>query len=256
MKVSILAGGKGERLGRAFGARAKAMIDIGEAPVIVHLMRHFRRHGHRDFLVALGHRGEDIKRYFHDRFALAGDLSLDFAAGRIERRAPPEFDWRLQLIETGAETETGGRVRRLREYIGDETFILAWCDGISDVDLGALIAFHQDHGKLATVTAVRRPARFGILSLDGGKVAAFAEKPETDAPWINGAFFVLEPAIFNYIAGDATRWEQDCLVRLAAEGELMAYRHDGYWRCMDTPADVAALRRDRAERRGPWNGPG
>ena len=230
MKVAILAGGKGSRLGRNEGV-PKPLVDIDGRPLIWHIMMHYAHHGFRDFVIALGHGGEAIRAFF-------------------DRESPP--DWAVRLVDTGGGTMSGGRIKRLQSYLDDETFMLTWSDGVSDIDLGKLAAFHRAHGRLATVTAVTPPPRFGRLDLDGDRVAAFVEKPPGSEGWISGAFFVLEPGIFRYIAGDSTVWERKPLERLAGDGELMAYRHTGFWACVDTPADLANLREawDRGDR--PW----
>jgi glucose-1-phosphate cytidylyltransferase len=257
VKVAILAGGLGSRMGAETEIRPKPMVEIGGRPILWHIMRHYARYGHRDFVVALGHRGDVIRRWATDFATLAGGhLRID-----VDRRAVDHIatandtttrGWRIELRETGPGTETGGRILRLRDAIGHERFMLTWGDGVSDIDLHALLAFHAAHGRLATVTAVRPPPRFGHLALDGARVAGFEEKPDDAEGWINGAFFVLEPGIFDLIEDDTTRFEQGPLQRLAALGELMAFRHDGFWQCMDTPRDRALLEAMWASGRAPW----
>lgn len=235
MKVAILAGGKGTRLAEETEVRPKPMVTIGGRPILWHILMHYGHYGHRDFYVALGYKGEVIKRYMVDYSSLHGDLSINLGSGKVTSHGNGHVhDWNVHLIETGEETQTGGRIKRLAPHIGNETFMLTWGDGVSDVDLDKLLAFHRSHGRLATVTAVRPPARYGRLDLEGERVAHFAEKPQLSEGWINGAFFVLEPAIFDYIDGDQTSWEKEPLERLAREGQLMAYRHDSFWQCMDT----------------------
>lgn len=257
MKVAILAGGLGSRMGEETERRPKPMVEIGGRPVLWHIMRHYARFGHRDFVVALGHRGEVIRRWATE-LATLGPAHLRVDLDRRAVEPIPDGDdattrgWRIELRDTGQGTETGGRIRRLRDAIGRERFMLTWGDGLADVDLHALLAFHETHGRLATVTAVRPPARFGHLALDGARVAAFEEKPARAEGWINGAFFVLEPAVFDVIEDDATRFEHGPLQRLAQEGELMAFRHEGFWHGMDTPRDRAALEAMWASGRAPW----
>jgi glucose-1-phosphate cytidylyltransferase len=235
MKVAILAGGKGTRLAEETELRPKPMVTIGGRPILWHIMMHYGYYGHRDFYVALGYKGEVIKRYMVDYCSLHGDISVNLGSGQVTSRGNGHnHDWNIHLIDTCEDTQTGGRIKRLAPHIGNETFMLTWGDGVSNVDLNKLLAFHRAHGRLATVTAVRPPARYGRLDLEGDRVAHFAEKPQLSEGWINGAFFVLEPAVFDYIDGDQTSWEKEPLERLAQEGQLMAYRHDSFWQCMDT----------------------
>lgn len=236
MKVLILAGGKGTRLVEETDIRPKPMVSIGGRPILWHIMMHYAHYGHKDFYVALGYKGEVIKRYMVDYSSLHGDLTVELGTGRIinHSNGGHSHDWDVHLIETGDDTQTGGRIKRLESYIGKETCMLTWGDGVSDIDLNKLLSFHRSHGCLATVTAVRPPARYGRLDLEGDQVVRFAEKPQLSEGWINGAFFVLEPSVFDYIEGDQTVWEKEPLERLAADGQLMAYRHDSFWQCMDT----------------------
>lgn len=254
MKVAILAGGFGTRLGEETELRPKPMVEIGGRPILLHIMDHYRRFGHRDFHVALGHRGEYIKRYMTQFSDLQGDLSIDFASGRIDRRHHQPLDWRVNLHETGGETLTGGRILRMRPHLEEEPFMLTWGDGLSDIDLDALLDFHRSHGRLATVTAVRPPARFGHLEIaDNGRITEFSEKPQAAEGWINGAFFVLEPGIFDYIDRDAdAMWEHGPMRNLAQDGELMAYRHGGFWQCMDTRRDRQILEDLWSSGTPPW----
>jgi glucose-1-phosphate cytidylyltransferase len=208
-------------------------------------MKHYSHHGFNDFVIGLGYKGEVIKRYMVEYASLHSDLSVSLRDGRVARNgngngSEPE-DWNIDLIETGQETATGGRIKRLAPHMGDGTFMLTWGDGVSNVDLDALLAFHRGHGKLATLTAVRPPARFGHLELDGDRIGEFSEKPQIGEGWINGAFFVLEPGIFDYIDGDPTQWEREPLERLARDNQLMAYRHNDFWQCMDTIRDKKLL---------------
>jgi glucose-1-phosphate cytidylyltransferase len=223
------------------------MVEIGGRPMLWHIMRHYSYFGFDDFVVALGYKGEYIKRFFADYFSTNQSLRIDLATGDVTphdgHRNGDHEKWRIELIDTGRWTNTGGRIKRLQPFLDDSTFMLTWGDGVSNVDIGRLIKFHRSHGKLATVTAVRPPARFGKLELVGDNVASFSEKPQLDEGWINGAFFVLEPQIFDYIEDDQTQWEHEPMERLAGEGELVAYRHDGFWQCMDTLRDKKMLQK-------------
>lgn len=242
MKVAILAGGKGTRLAEETVTRPKPMVEIGGEPILVHIMRIYARYGFNEFVIALGYKGNLIKRYFADYTTLAGDLTFHTAsAGPPVRQTAEVPDWTVSLVETGDETLTGGRLQRLKPWLGDGTFLLTWGDGVSDIDIGKLIDFHRSHGKLATVTAVRPPARYGHMRFDGNKVTAFEEKPQTAEGWINGAFFVLEPEVLDYIGGDMVMFEHAPLRNLATDGQLMAYFHDGFWLTMDTLRDKYVL---------------
>ena len=244
MKVAILAGGHGTRLAEETQIRPKPMVEIGGAPILWHIMKHYSYFGHDQFAIGLGYKGEYIKKYFADYAALSGNLTVRLGHDDRNGIRPHEIEhppWTIDLIETGAETLTGGRVKRLAPYLGNETFMLTWGDGVSDVDLDELVAFHRSHGRLATVTAVRPPARYGHMKFDGNAVTKFSEKPQTAEGWINGAFFVLEPEVFDYIDGDNVMFEHAPLERLAQDGQLMAYKHTGFWACMDTLRDKTKL---------------
>jgi glucose-1-phosphate cytidylyltransferase len=234
LKVAILAGGAGTRLAEETDVRPKPMVEIGGKPILWHIMKHYAHFGHRDFVVALGYKGDYIKRWMQEYAMLGGSMTVRMQTGEIVRHDPEAVDWNVDLVETGASTLTGGRVKRLQRWLGDSTFMLTWGDGVSNVDLTKLLAFHRAHGKLATVTAVRPPARYGYMEFDKDRVAKFAEKPQTAEGWINGAFFVLEPKVLDYIDGDETMFEHAPMERLAADGQLMAYKHDSFWQCMDT----------------------
>lgn len=240
-KVAILAGGVGTRLVEETAVRPKPMVEIGGRPILWHIMKHYSYYGFNEFVIALGYKGEDIKKYMVDYCSLHSDLTVKTASGDVLRHGNDHPDWTVDLVDTGMATLTGGRIKRLGPYLGNETFMLTWGDGVADVDLKALLAFHRSHGKLATVTAVRPPARFGHLQFKGDQVAEFSEKPQTAEGWINGAFFVLEPAVLDYIDGDQTPWERAPLEGLARDGQLTAYRHDGFWQCMDTLRDKKLL---------------
>jgi glucose-1-phosphate cytidylyltransferase len=252
MKVMILAGGLGSRLAEETTIRPKPMVEIGGLPILWHIMSHYASFGHDEFVIALGYKGEEVKRYFADRCSLIGDLSINLGKGNVESRGGRRPDWSVELIETGAETQTGGRIKRLQPYSGGGTFMLTWGDGVSDIDITKLIEFHKKHGKLCTMTAVRPPARFGHMEMDGDAIVEFSEKPQTGEGWINGAFFVCEPAVFDYIDGDTTPWEREPLERLAKDGQLMAYRHESFWQCMDTLRDKQHLQALWDSGQAPW----
>ncbi len=252
MKTVILAGGLGTRLAEETDLRPKPMVEIGDRPILWHVMKHFRRYGHREFLVALGYRGEVVKRFFLDEHSLAGYMTIDVAAGHVEQRPVGREDWIVHLVDTGEGTNTGGRIKRLGERIGAETFFATYGDGVSNVDLAALLRFHRAHGLLATVTAVRPPARFGSLAFDGDLVREFTEKPQIGEGWINGGFFVLEPQVLDAIDGDASSLELDALERLARYRQLAAFRHEGFWQCMDTLRDKRLLERLWSSGSAPW----
>ena len=252
MKVVILAGGLGTRLQEETVARPKPMVEIGGRPILWHIMHIYAAHGFREFVVALGYRAEVVRSYFLHYHYVGRNFSINLADGTTRMHGGDVEDWLVHLVYTGADTQTGGRIRRLRDWVGSEPFLLTYGDGVADVDLGELVAFHRAHGRLATVTAVRPPSRFGGLGLDGDAVAHFEEKPQLGEGWINGGFFVLEPQVLDYIDGDATLWEREPLERLAAEGELRAFRHEGFWQPMDTLRDVRQLESLWASGTAPW----
>lgn len=250
--VGILAGGMGTRLSEETEIRPKPMVEIGGMPILWHIMRHYAHHGFNEFAVALGYKGEYIKKYMSDYASLSGTITVDFRSGRVAARHRDKQDWTVHLVETGLHTMTGGRIKRLAPYLAQNTCMLTWGDGVCDINLRELLRFHRAHGKLATVTAVRPPARFGRLELDGDCVVDFSEKPQLGEGWINGAFFVLEPAAFDYIEGDQTQWEKEPMENLARDGQLMAYRHSGFWQCMDTLRDKYLLERLWQQGDAPW----
>jgi glucose-1-phosphate cytidylyltransferase len=252
MKVVLLAGGRGTRIAEETATRPKPMVEIGGKPLLWHIMGIYGGHGYNEFLVACGYRGELIKEYFHNIFIHSNDYVVDLKDGSLKVLATSGPDWRVGVIDTGLETQTGGRVRRLRSWIGDERFMVTYGDGLGDVDVRALVAFHMEHGRLATVTAVHPPARFGALTLAGDAVQEFAEKPQTVEGWINGGFFVFEPAIFDYLEGDQTVLEREVLEQLARAGQLMAYRHRGFWQPMDTLREKTLLENLWASGNAPW----
>jgi glucose-1-phosphate cytidylyltransferase len=253
VKVAILAGGLGSRLQEETEIKPKPMVEIGGRPILWHIMKIYAHHGFDDFLIALGYKGDYIKRWMLEYSSIQGDLTVSLKDGQIQVLQGEREDWTVSLVDTGVATMTGGRIKRLAPYVGSETFMVTWGDGVADLDVPKLLEFHRAHGKLATVTAVRPPARFGELTLDGdGRVTRFAEKPQLTEGWINGAFFVLEPDVFEYIDDDMTQWEREPLERLAAEGQLMAYRHESFWQCMDTLRDKVLLEQLWARPQPPW----
>jgi glucose-1-phosphate cytidylyltransferase len=252
-KVVLLAGGLGTRLAEETEVKPKPMVEIGDEPILCHVMRHYAQHGFKEFIVALGFRGEVIKRYFHDYHRLSGSMTIDLGRGELQRHDKGPEDWVIHLQDTGLHTMTGGRLKRLEPYLKDATFMLTYGDGLSDIDLRQLLAFHRKHGRIATVTAVRPPSRFGGLVFDGDLVAEFTEKPQIGEGWINGGFMVFEPGVFQYLdRGDQTILEADALERLAADGQLAAYRHEKFWQCMDTLREKRYLETLWAEGKAPW----
>jgi len=253
MKVVILCGGLGTRLSEETQVRPKPMVEVGGRPILWHIMSVYERSGLRDFVLALGYKGEVIKDYFLNYHPRQSDITVRLKTGAVEYSNPTVEDWSVSLVDTGATTQTGGRLLRLKSKLRSEgTFMLTYGDGVADVDLKALLAFHRSHGKLATVTAVRPPARFGDLQITDNQVTSFAEKPQTGEGWINGGFFVFEPAVFDYIAGDETILERAPLEKLARDSQLMAFHHSGYWQSMDTLRDKNALEALWAGGNPPW----
>jgi len=228
------------------------MVEIGERPILWHIMMHYHHYGFNEFIIALGYKGEYIKRWMRDFAEIEGNMTVKTSTGEVRLYDNSCPDWTVHLVETGLQTLTGGRIKRIKPWIDDETFMLTWGDGVSDVDLDRLLAFHRSHGKLATMTAVRPPARYGHIEFKGDQVMRFTEKPQTAEGWINGAFFVLEPGVFEYIDGDNVMWEQQPLERLAADGQLMAYRHDSFWQCMDTLREKHLLEKLWQSGGAPW----
>ncbi|MEK9569489.1 MAG: glucose-1-phosphate cytidylyltransferase [Paracoccaceae bacterium] len=252
MKTVILAGGLGTRLGEETNTRPKPMVEIGDWPIIVHIMKIFSQYGHTNFLIACGYKSELIKNFFVDFKRLGGDLFVDLASGQTEQLGVSPFQWRVGCIETGKNTLTGGRILKMRKHIGNEAFMVTYGDGLGDINIDELLRFHRQHGKLATVTAVRPPARFGALKLHGSSVTSFDEKMQSDAGWINGGFFVFEPEIFNLIKNDQTSLELEPMQKLVAKGELKAYLHTGFWHPMDTIRDRDFLRELWLRGDAPW----
>lgn len=237
MKAVILAGGLGTRISEESHLRPKPMIEVGGKPILWHIMKLFSHHGIHEFVICLGYKGYVIKEYFANYFLHMSNVTFDMTRNKMSVHEQFVDPWHVTLIDTGQDTFTGGRLKRVRNYIGDERFCLTYGDGVSDIDIRALIAFHDGHGKHATITAIQPPGRYGALNLDGPVVRNFQEKPAGDRAWINGGFFVLEAAVFDYIEGDQTSWESGPLQRLAQENQLMAYQHAGFWQAMDTLRD-------------------
>lgn len=252
MKVVILAGGFGTRLAEVTDVIPKPMVEIGGRPMLWHIIRSYAAHGFNEFIIALGYKGEVIKQYFLDYYHRSTDISVHLGEGTVDSHQESREDWIVRLIDTGQQTGTGGRVKRVSPWTGDEPFMMTYGDGLSDVDIGKLVEFHRGHGKLATVTAVRPAARFGELKFDGDMVTSFVEKPQVAEGWINGGFFVLEPGAFEYIDGDETMFEQEPLARLAQDRQLVAYRHQGFWQSADTLRDIRLLRRMWEDGNAPW----
>ncbi|MEM9014898.1 MAG: glucose-1-phosphate cytidylyltransferase [Pseudomonadota bacterium] len=252
MKVAILAGGYGTRLAEETEIRPKPMVEIGSMPILWHIMMHYHAFGFQDFIIALGYKGEYIKRWFQDYATFGGSVTVDVGAGQFFRHRSEAPNWRVDLVDTGLHSGTGGRIKRLADWTGAGPVMLTWGDGVSDVDLDALLKFHKSHGKLATMTAVRPPARYGHILFDGDQVTEFSEKPQTGEGWINGAFFVLERKVFDYIDNDEVMFEHEPMRRLAADGQLMAYRHDSFWQCMDTLREKHILNKLWESGEAPW----
>ena len=237
MKVVILAGGFGTRLSEYTESIPKPMVTVGGRPILWHIMKTYAHFGYNDFYLALGYKAEAIKNYFLHYHSLNSDFTVDLASGDIHPHQIEETDWRVTLVNTGIETMTGGRIKRLQSFVGDEPFLLTYGDGVADIDLNALVDFHKSHGKMVTLSAVRPSARFGDLDFDGDRVSSFQEKPQLHEGWINGGFFVCEPELFDYIDDDTQMLEREPLEKVVQAGELMAYKHDGFWHCMDTKRD-------------------
>jgi glucose-1-phosphate cytidylyltransferase len=252
MKVIILAGGLGSRLSEETVSRPKPMVEIGGKPILWHIMSIFAAQGFRDFVIACGYKGEVIKEYFRNFYFHNTDLVVNLRDGSTSTLNSQSPDWRITMVDTGLETMTGGRLLRLAPTLGQSTFMATYGDGVGNVDLRALLAFHRAHGKLATVTAVRPPARFGGIVFEGDQVRDFIEKPQTTEGWINGGFFVFEPGVLDYLEDDATVLERAPLERLARDGQLMAWRHDGFWQPMDTLREKQLLENLWASGEAPW----
>lgn len=252
MKTIILAGGLGTRISEETSLKPKPLVEVGERPILWHIMNIYAFHGFREFVVALGYKGELIKYYFLNYHRLNSDLIIDLKDGQVKVHEASREDWRIHLVDTGLTTLTGGRLKRLTELLDGKTFMMTYGDGVADIDIPAALAFHKKMGRHATITAVRPPARFGGLQFEGHLVNKFFEKPQIGEGWINGGFFILEPAVFDYIDSDQTSFERQSLDRLAQDGQLAVYRHEGFWQCMDTMRDVRYLNELWEEGNPPW----
>ena len=253
MKTIILAGGLGTRLSEYTELVPKPMVEIGHKPILWHIMRLYSHFGHKDFCIALGYKAEIIKKYFSDYHLNNVDFSIDLSSGKTETLNQFSENWNINLIDTGLNTMTGGRLKRLKEYIDpNQPFLMTYGDGVSNVNINKLVEFHKSHKKLVTVTAVRPPARFGELDITNGKVNSFIEKPQLDQGWINGGFFVIEPKFLEYIEGDEIMLEREPLEKATEEGELMAFEHEGFWQCMDTKRDYQFLEKLWSNDEAPW----
>lgn len=253
MKVVILAGGFGTRISEESHLKPKPMIEIGEKPILWHIMKHYSQYGYNEFIICLGYKQYVVKEFFADYFLHTSDVTFDLVNNSMKVHNNYSEPWKVTLIDTGLNTMTGGRVKRIRDYVGNEPFMLTYGDGVSDIDLKELEEFHRAHGKTATISAVNIGQRFGVLELDGdGQIHSFREKNDSDGGLINGGFMVLNPEVFDYIEGDATVFEKEPLENLAKNGELMAYHHNGFWKCMDTQRDKMQLEEMWASGRAPW----
>ena len=251
-KAVILAGGLGTRLGEETQTMPKPMVSIGDSPILWHIMKLYSAYGINEFVICLGYKGYAIKEYFVNYFLHRADVTFNIAGNSLEVLGGKVEPWKVTLIETGPDTMTGGRLKRVREHIGESTFCMTYGDGLADIDIGQLIAFHRSKGKAATVTAVRPPGRFGVLDISGELVNGFREKPLGDGAWINGGFFVLEPNVIDLIDGDATSWELEPMEALAQQGDLAAYRHEGFWQPMDTLRERNLLQAHWESGKAPW----
>jgi glucose-1-phosphate cytidylyltransferase len=252
MKVIILAGGFGTRLSEYTETIPKPMVTIGGKPILWHIMRSYAHYGHNEFFLGLGYKAEVIKEYFLHYRSLNSDFTVDLSSGAVESHQSDITDWRVTMIDTGLESMTGGRVKRLQSFIGNESFMLTYGDGVANVDIDALLKFHKSHGKMVTVTAVHPSARFGELEIENKKIVSFQEKPQTKQGWINGGYFIIEPEFFDLIEGDKTILEKRPLEKAAEMGELMAFHHEGYWQCMDTKRDRDHLEELWESGNAPW----
>ncbi len=254
MKTVILAGGMGTRISEESHLKPKSMIDIGGMPILWHILKYYSHFGHNDFIICCGYKGYAIKEYFANYYLHRCDITFDFSDNnkmRIHNNVSEP--WRVTLVDTGLNTMTGGRIKRIRDYVGDETFMLTYSDGVSNVDINKLIEFHETNGKLGTITAIQPGGRFGVLALEGNdRIASFSEKQKEDGGWINGGFMVLSPKVFDYIDGDDTVFEKSPLETLAKEKQLMAYKHEGFWQCMDSLRDKILLDELLAKGAAPW----
>ena len=253
MKTVILAGGFGTRISEESAIRPKPMVEIGGRPILWHIMNIFSYHGVNEFIIALGYKGEVIKEYFLNFYAINNDISIDMETGKTTIHDGKQPPWTVHLVDTGMYTQTGGRLKRLQNWLGeDEIFMFTYGDGVADINLKALLEFHKWHGKIATITTVRPPARFGRIAQNGDHITEFSEKPQTGEGWINGGFFVLHPKALEYIDGDDTNWERDSVERLAHDGQLMGFKHYSFWSCMDTLKEKNMLEELWNSGKAPW----
>ena len=254
MKTVILAGGLGTRISEESHLKPKSMIDIGGMPILWHILKYYSHFGHNDFIICCGYKGYVIKEYFANYYLHRSDITFDFSDNnKMQIHSNVSEPWRVTLVDTGLDTMTGGRIKRIRNYVGDEPFMMTYSDGVSNVDINKLIEFHKSNGKNATLTAIQPGGRFGVLSLGAdGHIASFSEKQKEDGGWINGGFMVLEPEVFDYIDGDNTVFEKAPLETLAKENQLMAYKHEGFWQCMDSMRDKTLLDEHLAKGTAPW----
>jgi glucose-1-phosphate cytidylyltransferase len=252
MKAIILAGGLGTRISEESHLKPKPMIEIGGRPILWHIMKIYSHYGINDFVICLGYKGYVIKEYFANYFLHMSDVTFDMSENRMDVHQRHAEPWRVTLVETGQETLTGGRLRRVREYVGNDSFCFTYGDGVADIDIAKLIAFHRSKGKLATLIAIQPPGRYGAINIDESQVTSFAEKPAGDGAWVNGGFFVLEPEVMDYVAGDRTSWESEALVALSGRRNLAAYKHTGFWQAMDTLRDKNQLEELWQSGKAPW----
>lgn len=253
MKAVILAGGLGTRLSEETVTRPKPMVEIGGKPILWHIMNIFARHGIKEFIIAVGYKAEIIKKYFLNFYAINNDITIDLSSGNTIIHGGKQPDWKIHVVDTGLHTQTGGRLKRLGKWLrGEDAFMFTYGDGVADIDIEGLLAFHRSHGRMATVTTVRSPSRFGRIAFSGDTISAFYEKPEAAEGWINGGFFVLSPRVIEYIQNDESILEREPIERLASEGELMGYRHFGFWSCMDTLKEKNTLEKLWNEGTAPW----
>lgn len=253
MKAVILAGGLGTRISEESDSKPKPMVEVGGRPLLWHIMNTYSHHGVNEFVICLGYKGYVIKEFFVNYYRHTSDLEINLKSGELRILNSRSEDWKVTLVDTGAETMTGGRLKRVASHLGDETFCMTYGDGVSDIDITAELAFHRENNKLATVAAVQPPGRFGVLNMDGNRhVSSFEEKPSDEIGWINGGFFILEPKVIDYIDGDATSWEREPLKNLALDGQLAAFQHTGFWQPCDTLRDKRDLERLWDSGKAPW----
>ncbi len=253
MKIVILAGGFGTRLSEETSLKPKPMVEIGEMPILWHIMKIYSAHGFNEFVICLGYKGYIIKEYFANYFLHKSNVTVDLVNNSLDFHNSNAEPWKITLVDTGNDTMTGGRIKRIKDYVNNETFMLTYGDGVGDVDIKGLLQFHKQHGKLCTVTSVQPSGRFGAINMgNNNEVVAFTEKPKGDGSWINGGFFVCEPEVFDYIDGDATFWEKEPMEKLAAQGQMTAYQHEGFWKPMDTLRDKFELEKEWQSGNARW----